>query len=60
VLFEGLDNTKGKGNVTPFSVEKLSEIKYDGIEGLLRDALEKEYEMGRISGATYKGFLAGQ
>jgi hypothetical protein len=60
VFFEALDNTKGKGNVTQLSVDKLGGIKYDGLEGLLRDALEKEHDMGRISEATYKGFLSGQ
>lgn len=59
VHFRIIDNGLGKGNAQERGLAWLSQQKYNDVEQRVSAALEREYEAGRISPETYRGFAEG-
>jgi hypothetical protein len=55
VGFQVIDNSKGKGNAAPSSIDKIPKYDENELKGKLQDALQREYTAGRISPAIYAG-----
>lgn len=55
VNIDVIDNTRGKGNSRVADVAFSATLDYSNLTKRLREALDKEYERGAISEATYRG-----
>ena len=55
VAIKVIDNSRGKGNAIPSSIDKLPQLDENELKGKLQDALQREYAAGRISHAIYAG-----
>lgn len=51
-----LDNSRGKGNVRVIDLSNLPHLDYNEVREQAHQALQSEFEAGRISPAVYRGF----
>lgn len=58
VEFIPVNNSLGHHNAAPMDLENIPDITYTDIESKVKEALNAEYQAGRISDNVYRGFQA--
>jgi hypothetical protein len=58
VDFQGVDNSRGKGNARPEAIDLLPAVKYNLLREQIEGALNDAHQRGEITDAIRAGFLA--